>query len=63
MRRKKRQYILTVEMTDRKGNTVIKKFKARGIDSIHASANIYRIFGRNRIKIVSAVLVKEDKDD
>lgn len=63
MRHKRRLYELTIEIPG-KGNkpSVIKKVKYRDIDSIHASAHIMRLFGRKKVRVISAVVVKENKD-
>ena len=41
---------------------VTKKMMFRSIDSIHASAQVMAYFGRTKVKVISAVLVKEDDE-
>ena len=41
---------------------VTKKMRFRGIDSVHASAAVMKFFGRTKVKVTSAVLVKEDDE-
>lgn len=60
LKHKRRTYELTIEIPG-KGDkpAVIKKLRFRDIDSIHASAHVMQLFGRKKIKVLSAVVVKE----
>lgn len=63
MKHKKRLYELTVVIPGKKGKPpVTKKMRFRGIDSVHASAAVMKFFGRTKVKVTSAVLVKEDDE-
>lgn len=63
MKHKLRLYELTVVIPERKGKpSVTKKFRFRSIDSVHASATIMKFYGRTKVKVISAVLVKEDDE-
>jgi len=63
MKHKKRLYELTVVIPSKKGKPPItKKMRFRGIDSVHASATVMKMFGRTKVKVTSAVLVKENED-
>ena len=41
---------------------VTKKIKYKDIDSVHASAAVMKFYGRTKVKVTSAVLVKEDDE-
>lgn len=63
MKHKKRLYELTVVIPGKRGKPpVTKKMMFRSIDSIHASAQVMAYFGRTKVKVISAVLVKEDDE-
>ena len=59
MKHKKRLYELTVVIPIKGKPPVEKKMMIRGIDSIHASAEVIRMFGRRKVKVISAVPVKD----
>lgn len=52
-----RAYEITFEIYKKSGN-VTKKMTVMGKDSIHASAYLYKMFGRTRINIKSAIKKK-----
>lgn len=59
MQREQRWYEVKFKTIER--NPVIRTVKVQCCDSIHASALVYQQFGRKKIEVKSAKLIKEKK--
>lgn len=61
MQREQRWYEVTFKTIER--NPITRTVKVQCCDSVHASALVYQQFGRKKIKVKSAKLIKENEDE
>ena len=61
MKRKNRKYDVTFVTLDKR-NPTRRTIRVECCDSVHASMLVYQEFGRNKIKIKSAVKVRENDE-
>ena len=62
MDREQRTYDVTFKTLER--NPVTRTVRVKCVDSVHASMVVYQTFGRKKIKVISAKVIKEDvKED
>lgn len=57
MQREQRWYEVTFKTIER--NPIIRSVKVQCCDSVHASALVYDLYGRKKIKVKSAKPIKE----
>ena len=55
--REQRDYDVTFKTLER--NSVTRTVRVKCVDSVHASAVVYRTFGRHKIKVTSAKKASE----